>query len=89
MRLFKFNKPLEPWGLGGKRCLKPNSTGAEEVIICQTERELNKEWADLGTGDAKLNYLPGIHSPRNQAEKHASFYILPNFIKDSAFQMVC
>ena len=37
MCLFKFNKPLERWGLGGKRCLKPNSTGTEEVIICQTE----------------------------------------------------
>lgn len=37
MCLFKFNKPLEPRGLGGKRCLKPNSTRAEEVIICQTQ----------------------------------------------------
>lgn len=37
MCLFKFNRPLEPRGLGGKRCLKPNSIGAEEVITCQTE----------------------------------------------------
>lgn len=37
MCLFKFNKPFEPGGLGGKRCLKPNSTVAEDVIICQSE----------------------------------------------------
>lgn len=72
MCLFKFNKPLEPWGLGGKRCLKPNSIGVEEVIICHTEGGTEQRLGWCGKRDGKLNYVPGIHGPLKHVREGAS-----------------
>lgn len=85
MCLFKFNKPWEPWSLWGKRCLKPNSIGAEEVIICQTEGGTEQRVSWYGKRDGKLNYALGIYRPINQARKNACSYNSIKFYKIQFF----
>lgn len=76
MCLFKFNKPLEPWDLGGKRCLKPNSTGAKEGIICQTEDRA--EESELIWEQGMKNWIMSqVSTPRKQTRKlPASYHFL-------------